>query len=246
MSDTGFLNVEGLCKRYSPGLPYAVSDISFSCGQGQIVAILGENGAGKSTTIKAVTGIHPFEKGKVTVCGYDIKTQPVQAKKCFGYVPDNHAVFEKMTGTDYVNFMADVYGVDEDTRKKRIGEFQDILKLGDKIDNIISSYSHGMKQKISIMGALIHNPKLLILDEPMVGLDAQTAFAVKQYMIYHKEKGNTVVFSSHNLDTVEKICDYCIIISGGRKKDAFSMEEFKEKHSCSLEEYFLGIISEQK
>ena len=234
------VTVENLSKKYSRKSDYAITNITLHGDGGEIVGILGHNGAGKSTTIKCITGMHPYEVGTVSICGHDLTKEPLLAKKCFGYVSDEFALFEKMTGMEFVNFMADIYQVSVEEREERIEEFQKLFALGDSIYNPISSYSHGMKQKISLMGALIHHPKVFILDEPMIGLDPHTASAVKAFFRKHSDEGNLVLFSSHNLDTVEKVCDRVYIIDQGRILEEIDMKEFKEK-GVDLEEYFLAV-----
>lgn len=232
--------VKDLSKRYGKNDSLAIKNINFECKQGEIVGLLGKNGAGKSTTIKCLTGFLPFEEGKISIAGNDIVANPIAAKMNFGYVPDNRNVFEKMTGLEYIYFMADAYKVEEKDRKERIEEFQKAFNLGDKIYNIISSYSHGMKQKVCIMGSLIHNPVLWILDEPLTGLDPQTTRALREYMVEYKRKGKTVLFSSHNLDAVEKICDRVIIISNGELVASTAIADFKKENAdINLEEFFI-------
>ncbi len=237
------LKVENLSKKYHEKDDYAIENITFSCYAQEIVGIIGQNGAGKSTIIKSITGIHPFNEGSIEICGYDIVKDMLNAKQNIGYASDDHAVFEKMTGLEYLNFLADIYGVDTATRKARIDEFQTYLNLGDAIKKQISSYSHGMHQKISIMGALIHQPELLVLDEPLTGLDPQTVEAVKNFLVSHKEKGKTVLFSSHNLNIVEQICDRYIVINHGKLIEENTIASFKEVNpNQSLESYFLKLV----
>lgn len=234
------LKIEGLCKRYSQKADYSIEDINIVGNEGEIIGILGHNGAGKSTTIKCVTGMHPYEEGTIELCGYDMKSNPIDVKKNFGYVSDEFTLFEKMTGIEFINFMADIYKVTKEEREQRVEMFQELFQLGDSIYNPISSYSHGMKQKISIMGALIHNPKVFILDEPMVGLDPYTTNQVKLFFKKHSSQGNLVLFSSHNLDIVEKLCDRAYIIDQGRILEEINLHEFKNSNK-ELEEYFLSI-----
>ncbi|MDD3831101.1 MAG: ABC transporter ATP-binding protein [Clostridia bacterium] len=234
------VKITKLNKRYNPSAPLAVDNLSLVAYGGEIIGIMGQNGAGKTTTLKMMTGMIPIDSGEIELCGYSIKTQPTEAKAQFGFVSDNHAVFDKMTGIEYVNFMADIYRVDLDTRVQRLNMFQDSLDLGEAIYNEISSYSHGMKQKIAIMGALIHFPKLWILDEPMTGLDPQTTYRVKELMFEHKANGNTVLFSSHNIDAVEKLCDRVYIVSKGKLIDQINMNEFR-KGSTTLEDHFFEV-----
>jgi ABC-2 type transport system ATP-binding protein len=234
------IEVKGLAKKYHANTAYAVSDINICGGEGEIIGILGHNGAGKSTTIKCITGMHPYELGEVIIAGHDLKTDSIEAKRSFGYVSDEHILFERMTGYEYVSFMADIYDVSEQDREERIAYFQKMFALGDSIYNLISSYSHGMKQKIAFMGALIHSPKVFILDEPMVGLDPHTANALKQFFKEHAAKGNLVLFSSHNLDVVEKLCDRVYIIDQGVILEHIDMNEFKTR-GTDLESYFLEM-----
>lgn len=234
------LKVENLAKKYSQKANYAIENINLYGNEGEIVGLLGHNGAGKSTTIKCITGIHPYEDGVIELLGYDMKKDSINFKKNFGYVSDEFTLFEKMTGIEFINFMADIYKVSLEERKERIEKFQELFQLGDAIKKSISSYSHGMKQKISLMGALIHNPKLFILDEPMVGLDPYTINQVKQYFKEHSKNGNLVLFSSHNLDVVEKLCDRAYIIDQGRILEEINIKEFRESGK-DLESYFLSI-----
>ena len=234
------VEIKGLCKRYEARADYTVKDININGKAGEIIGILGHNGAGKSTTIKCITGMHPYEAGTIEIDGHDLVNDSIAAKSSFGYVSDEHVLFEKMTGFEFINFMADIYNVSAEDRKKRIERFQQLFALGDSIYNPISSYSHGMKQKIAFMGALIHNPKVFILDEPMVGLDPYTASQVKIFFKEHAEAGNLVLFSSHNLDVVEKLCNRVYIIDQGKILEEIDIEEFKSRNK-DFEEYFLSI-----
>ena len=236
------VSITNLSKRYGGKTNYAIENINIEGYEGEIIGILGHNGAGKSTTIKCVTGMHPYEQGRISICGYDLVNEPIRAKQNFGYVSDEFNLFEKMTGFEYINFLADIYGVKEKDRYRRVEYFQEMFALGDSIFNEISSYSHGMKQKISLMAALIHEPKVFILDEPMVGLDPYTANQVKNFFREHSNKGNLVLFSSHNLDTVEKLCDRVYIIDQGTLLAEINMNEFK-KGGNDLESYFLAITN---
>lgn len=214
-ADVPAVRVAGLKKKYPRAAEYAVGGISFEVQRGEIVGLLGHNGAGKSTTLKCLTGMLPYREGEISIFGNPVKGDATAAKMCFGFVTDDHAVFSKMTGLEYIAFMADVYGVPKDVRESRVEELQKCFNLGDKIDNLISSYSHGMKQKICMMGSLIHDPALWILDEPMLGLDPTTMNAVSEFMRAYAEKGGAVLFSTHNLDAVRRICDRAIVIRGG-------------------------------
>ncbi len=243
-TETKFLEVDNLYKKYATKGDYAIEDISLYGLSGEIVGILGHNGAGKSTTIKCMTGIHPYQKGTIKICGYDIQENHIKAKLNFGYVTDEFTLFEKMTGFEYINFLADVYKVGEQERVERIEAFQKVFSLGDAIYQIISTYSHGMKQKISIMGALIHLPKVFILDEPMVGLDPYTTNQLKNFIKDYASKGNLVLFSSHNLDVVKKLCNRVYIIDQGRILETLDMHEFNATNK-DFEEYFLSITKRE-
>lgn len=240
------VDINGLSKRYGKAKDFTITDINIKCHAGEIVGILGRNGAGKSTTIKCLTGYLPFEQGSIKICGYDIKKEPVEAKKNLGYVPDNRATFEKMTGIEYINFIADIHNTPVEERRIRLAELQNVFKLGDKINNVISSYSHGMKQKVCLMASLVHNPKLWLLDEPITGLDPQTAKALHDYMHKYKSEGNAVLYSSHNLAAVEKTCDRVYIINHGRVVVDINVAEFKEKNpGKTLESAFMEEFGEE-
>lgn len=231
--------IEKLSKRYGKSPNYAAEDVDMIAYEGEVIGLLGRNGAGKSTTIKCLTGFLPFDKGQITFLGYDIVKEDILAKQNFGYVPDDRSVFEKMTGMEYLNFMANVYRVPKKMASDRIEELQKFFMLGERIYSIINSYSFGMKKKISIMGALIHNPKVLILDEPFTGLDPQTTYSLRHYIQRHGKDGNSVLFSSHNIDIVEKICDRVYIIDKGKILDEVKIATFRDDYQMSLEEYFL-------
>lgn len=233
------LKIEGLKKRYSKKADYAVDGVSLQCNEGEILGLLGHNGAGKSTTIKCLEGMLPFDEGKISICGSDIKKDPVKAKSNMGFVTDNHAVFSKMTGLQYVTFLADIYKVTTQQRNERIQKLQQIFALGDSFYNLISSYSHGMKQKISMMGSLIHEPKLWVLDEPMTGLDPMTMNSVMKFMKDYAKEGHAIVFSSHDLATVAKLCDRVVIIKHGKEMCNIDTRECESKGE-SLEEIFLN------
>jgi len=236
------LTIKNLKKTYPKSDRVAVDDISFELRPGEIFGFLGQNGAGKSTTIKCLTGILPFDSGTIEVCGYDIVKEPIKAKMQMGYVPDNHSVYEKLTGREYVNYVADLYKVSTELRQQRLERFAKLFRLEYAIDRQIKSYSHGMKQKICIIAALIHEPKLWVLDEPMMGLDPQSAFALKELMREHRDAGKTVFFSTHVLDVAEKICDRVAIINKGKLVLCGDIEEIKqEKGDESLEEIFLSV-----
>lgn len=227
-------------KKYSKKADYAIENVTFSCHEGEIVGLLGHNGAGKSTTLKCLEGMLPFEKGSISISGYDIKKEPVKAKMNMGFVTDNHAVFVKMTGIQYVSFMADVYKVSTKLRKERLDALEQVFQLGDAINNLVSSYSHGMRQKICMMASLIHAPKLWILDEPMTGLDPRTMRAVQDFMRGYAKAGNCIIFSSHALNTVAKLCDRVVLIRKGKQISDINVKEIIARDPYfDFEEYFL-------
>ena len=237
------LEIKGLTKRYGNSPVNAVEDLTFSLKAGEIYGFLGPNGSGKSTTIKSLVGIYPFQEGDILIDGVSIKTNPLEAKMKLGYVSDNHAVFERLTGQEYVNHIANLYQVDPEDAKERTERLLDIFKLRAAFNNPIKSYSHGMKQKITVIAALVHNPKLWVLDEPLTGLDPQSSYQLKKVMKQHAAEGNTVFFSTHILDVVENLCDRCCIIKGGKLQGIYDLAELKSKGE-SLERIFMDVIGE--
>lgn len=234
------VKVNKLCKRYSKKAELAIKDVSFDCFAGEIVGLLGHNGAGKSTTLKCIEGMLPFESGEVSICGYDIKKEPLKAKANMGFVTDNHAVFIKMTGIEYISLMATIYNVPNDVREERLKKLEDIFQLGDAIHNLISSYSHGMRQKVCMMASLIHEPMLWILDEPMTGLDPRTMRAVREFMREYAESGHCIIFSSHALSSVAMICDRVVLIRKGHQISDINIKELMQQDpDFDFEEYFL-------
>lgn len=236
------LSIKHLTKSYAKSEVKAVDDLSLELKKGEIFGFLGPNGAGKTTTIKMLTGILPFEQGSIEIAGANINNNSIEAKRNFGYVSDSHIIYDKLSGREYVDFLADVYNVDIATRKARAEKLLHTFGLTEAFDQSIKTYSHGMKQKISIIGALIHNPKLWVLDEPMTGLDPQSSFALKELMRAHCSEGNTVFFSTHILEVAEKLCDRVGIIVKGKLIMVGSMAEIKEASADkSLEEIFLSV-----
>ena len=234
------LEIQHLSKRYGNSPVKAVDDLSLSLNAGEIYGFLGPNGAGKSTTIKSLVGIYPFDEGDILINGISIKTAPLNAKMHIGYVSDNHAVFERLTGKEYVNHMANLYKVDMADAEARCNHLLEVFKLKEAFNRPIKSYSHGMKQKISVIAALVHNPKLWVLDEPLTGLDPQSSYQLKQVMREHAKAGNTVFFSSHILDVVENLCDRCCIIEKGKLQGVYDIKELKA-NGQSLEEIFMRV-----
>lgn len=238
------LKINGLSKTYGGGSVRAVDNLNLEVKKGEVFGFIGPNGAGKSTTIKCLTGILGFEEGEIIVNGYDLKKEPLLAKKEIGYVSDSHIIYDKLTGMEYVNFMRNIYGADSGD-KELLEKYLEMFSLTDAINNPIKSYSHGMKQKINVIGAIIHKPRLLVLDEPLTGLDPQSAFQLKTLMKEHCEAGNTVFFSSHVLDVVEKVCDRVGIIDKGHLIAVGSVTELRERADTSLESFFLSVTSKE-
>lgn len=235
------LKVTNLTKTYGNSDKKSVDNLSLELKPGEVFGFLGPNGAGKSTTIKSIVGILPYEEGQIEICGLDVKHHPIECKKNIGYVPDNHALFERLTGREYVNHVANLYGVPKEQMEEISSYYLKLFQLEHAFDNQISSYSHGMKQKICVIGVLIHKPKLWILDEPLTGLDPQSVYQLKQAMRNHALEGNTVFFSSHILDVVENLCDRVCIIKKGQLQGVFDLAELKSANQ-SLEKLFMDII----
>ena len=241
MEQNKLLEIKNLTKSYGNSPVHAVEDLSLELKEGEIYGFLGPNGAGKSTTIKCLVGIYPFQEGDILIDGVSIKTDPLKAKMNVGYVSDNHAVFERLTGQEYVNHIANLYHVDPEVAKERSERLLKIFNLEAAYHNPIKSYSHGMKQKISVIGALVHNPKLWVLDEPLTGLDPTSSYQLKQVMKQHAAEGNTVFFSSHILDVVENLCNRCCIIKNGKLYGTYDIAALKA-NGDSLEEIFMNAI----
>ncbi|XFA99797.1 ABC transporter ATP-binding protein [Candidatus Izemoplasma sp. B36] len=233
------IKIKNFSKKYGNSDKYAVKDFSLEVNMGEVFGFLGHNGAGKSTTIKSLVGIQSITEGSMEICGYSIKTQPLEAKLEIGYVSDNHAVYEKLTGREYIHYIADLYKVDPIHRDERLEKLLVEFNLVHAIDQEIKSYSHGMKQKLVVISALIHEPKVWILDEPLTGLDPASAYQIKKSMKEHAAKGNIVFFSSHVIEVVEKICDRIAIITNGQLQGIYDMNEIREKN-ISLEELYMS------
>ena len=231
-------------KRYGSNKHYSVDDVSFEVKGGEIFGFLGPNGAGKSTIIKSVVGIQTITSGSIEICGYDVEKQSVQAKQNLGFVPDHYALYENLTGREYINYIADLYQINKEYRDMTIDKYVNLFQLTGSFDNQMKTYSHGMKQKITIMAALVHDPKLWILDEPLTGLDPTSIFEVKEAMKEHAAKGNIVFFSSHIIDVVEKICDRIAIIKKGKLRACLKVSELEER-GIDLEQFYLSVINEE-
>ncbi|MCD8200658.1 MAG: YwaF family protein [Clostridia bacterium] len=239
----GKVVVDHVYKRYGDNKEYSAADVSFELRAGEIVGFLGHNGAGKSTIIKSIVGVHPVTKGTIEVNGHGVSTQPVAAKSEVGFVPDHYALFEKLTGREYVNYMADLYGVTTEKRRKRIEYLTRKLGMDESMDSKIETYSHGMKQKTAIIAALVHDPKVLVLDEPLTGLDPVSIYEVKECLKEHAAKGNIVFFSTHLMDVAEKLCTRVIVIKGGVIRDEAKTEDIMAEYG-SLESYFMAFGEE--
>lgn len=237
------LKLEHISKTYGNKNEKAVDDVSFEVYPGEIFGFVGPNGAGKTTTIKMIVSLLAPNSGKITINGIDNQKDILAAKKQFSYVPDNPELFEKIKGIEYLKFMADVYQVPAAERQERIEKYLDIFEIKDAVNDPIGSFSHGMKQKLALVGALIHDPQVFILDEPMVGLDPKASFELKKIMRDHCDRGRSVFFSTHVLDVAEKICDRIAIIKKGRIIEVGTMAEIREKAGSqeSLENIFLEL-----
>ena len=231
------LNISHLTKTY--GEKKAVDDLSLHIAPGEIYGFIGHNGAGKTTTIKAVVGILQFDEGEITIDGVSVKDDPIACKKKIAYIPDNPDLYDFMSGIKYLNFVADIFGVSAEDRRERIKKYADMFELTDDLAQPISAYSHGMKQKLAIISAWLHEPKLIIMDEPFVGLDPKASFLLKEMMHEVCEKGGAIFFSTHVLEVAEKLCDKVAIIKGGKLIRSGTMEEVKGDDS--LEEVFLEL-----
>lgn len=238
--ENNMLQIKNLTKRYGDKL--AVDNLSLHIMPGEIYGFIGHNGAGKTTTIKACTGILNFEEGDILIDGLSIKEKPLECKKQMAYIPDNPDMYDFMTGIGYLNFIADIFGVPEEVRDELIDKYADAFEIKDNLGQLVSEYSHGMKQKLAIISAWIHEPKLVIMDEPFVGLDPKASHILKQMMRKMCDDGGAIFFSTHVLEVAEKLCDKVAIIKGGRLIKAGIMEQVKGDES--LESVFLELEGE--
>lgn len=241
------IELKDVSKSYIAG-KYAVDDLNLTIKSGEIFGFLGPNGAGKTTTIKMITGILKPTKGQILISGKDIQKDSIDAKKKFGYVPDSPEMFLRLKGIEYLNFIADVYEISSTERKNKIELLANKFDMIDSLTAKIANYSHGMKQKIFIMGVLLHEPQNWIMDEPMTGLDPKASHLLKELMREHAQKGNTVFFSTHVLEVAEKICDRIGIINNGKIIAVGTVEEIKNKFQKeeSLENIFLEITENEE
>lgn len=236
------LEINNFSKIYK-GNKRVVDTISLEVKEGEIFGFIGHNGAGKTTTIKSIVGINEFDEGDILINGMSIKDNPIECKKIMAYIPDNPDLYESLTAIQYLNFVADVYGVSETKREELIKKYGDAFEITNNLGSLISSYSHGMKQKLAIISALIHKPKLLVLDEPFVGLDPKASHTLKGIMKEICEEGASIFFSSHVLEVVEKLCSRIAIIKDGKIAAYGTVEEVKG--TSSLEDVFMELIDNE-
>ena len=231
------IEIKNVTKKY--GEKIAVNNASFEVKDGDIFAFIGHNGAGKTTLIKAMVGIHDFDQGDILINGLSIKEHPVECKKQMAYVPDNPETYEHMKAIDYINFICDMYEIDKDTRKKNIEKYAKVFEMEDKLNDTIDSFSHGMKQKVVLISALAHDPKILIMDEPFVGLDPKAVFDIKKILNEMVKEGKIIFYSTHILDVAEKLCTRVAIIKNGKIVKSVSMKEINGDKS--LEKVFMEL-----
>ena len=234
------LLIRHLTKRY--GEKKAVDDLDLHIAPGEIYGFIGHNGAGKTTTLKSVAGILQFDEGEITIAGHSIRTEPLACKRMFAYIPDNPDLYEFMTGWQYLDFIADVFGVDAPTRVQRVEQYAALFELTDDLPQPIATYSHGMKQKLAIISAWLHEPKLILMDEPFVGLDPKASHLLKGMMRQVCDAGGAIFFSTHVLEVAEKLCDKVAIIKGGRLIRSGTMDEVRGDDT--LEDVFLELEAE--
>ena len=241
------IQIKNLSKSYNKN-EKIIKNLNLKIEDGEIFGFLGPNGAGKTTTIKMITGILDIDEGDIEIDGYSISKNPIEAKKCFGYVPDSPDMFLKLKGIEYLDFMADIYDVGLKERKEKIEKLTKIFEINDVLNDKIQSYSHGMRQKIVIIGSLLHEPKNWIIDEPMTGLDPKSTYELKQIMKDITKKNHAVFFSTHILDVAEKLCDKIGIINKGRLLFIGTLDEMRKelKENKSLEELFMEITENDK
>ena len=231
------IEIKNVTKKY--GKKTALNNITFNVNDGDIFAFIGHNGAGKTTLIKSIVGIHDFDEGEILINGKSIKKSPVECKKEMAFVPDNPELYDNMKAIDFINFMCDMYEIDEETRKANIEKYAKLFEMENSMNDVIGSFSHGMKQKVALMAALAHNPKILVMDEPFVGLDPKAVHGVKEIMIEMVKDGKIIFYSTHILDVAEKLCSRVAIIKNGELMKVGSMNEIKGDES--LEKVFLEL-----
>lgn len=232
------IEIKNVSKTYN-GVKKTIKNVSFKVDGGEIFGFIGHNGAGKTTMIKSIVGILDFEEGDILINGKSIKSKPIECKMDIAYVPDNPDLYENMRVIDFINFICDMYEIDKDTRKKNVLKYAKMFEIDEKLGDDISSFSHGMKQKVALIAALSHDPKVLIMDEPFVGLDPKAVFDMKEIMRNMAKEGKTIFFSTHILDVAEKLCDRVAIIKSGEIVKIGKMKDIKGDES--LEEVFLEL-----
>ena len=239
------IDLKNVTKTYAKNHKKAVDNLSLQVEGGELFGFIGPNGAGKTTTIKLMTGILAPDEGSIVMAGHDIASDRIEAQRLIGYVPDGNDLYDRLTGMEYLNFMADVYQVESARRKSHIEKYLDIFELGDAINSQVRTYSKGMKQKLVVIGALIHNPPVWILDEPLSGLDPRAAHLLKEEMIRHCKEGNTVFFSTHVLEVAEKLCTRIGVIDHGNLRALGTLEELRSgEKGASLEDLFLELTDD--
>ncbi len=236
------LKIDHLTKAFGDKL--AVDDLSLHIAPGEIYGFIGHNGAGKTTTLRSVAGIQQFDKGEITIAGHSVRTEPLECKRALAYIPDNPDLYDFMSGIKYLNFIADIFGVGADERAERIRRWAGEFELTDDLAQPIAAYSHGMKQKLAIISAWLHEPKLILMDEPFVGLDPKAAHILKGMMREHCDNGGAIFFSTHVLEVAEKLCDKVAIIRRGKLVRSGTMDEVRGDDS--LEEVFLELEEDAK
>ena len=239
MAEKAILEIKGYSKTYGEG-KRAADNINLTVESGDIYGFIGHNGAGKSTTIRAVVGVLDFTEGEIFIDGHSVKNESMECKKITAYIPDNPDLYENLTGIQYLNFVADVFGISAEEREESIKKYADLFEITESLGDLIGSYSHGMKQKVALVSALIHKPRLMVLDEPFVGLDPKASFTLKEIMHEMCENGTAVFFSTHVLDVAEKLCNKVAIIKQGKIIASGTMEELT--NGQSLEEVFLEVV----
>ena len=237
------LEIKNFSKSYTGG-EKAVDNLNLTVNAGEICGFIGHNGAGKSTTIRSVVGVLDFTEGDIFIDGHSVRQEPLECKKVTAYIPDNPDLYEHLTGIQYLNFIADIFGIDGAARTEAIKKYGDLFEITSDLGSLISSYSHGMKQKVAIISALIHKPKLLVLDEPFVGLDPKAALSLKNIMREMCDEGNAIFFSTHVLEVAQKLCDKIAIIKQGCIVAYGKMEELVQDQS--LEEVFMAVTENAK
>ena len=239
------IEIKKVSKTYNNKIK-AISDLSLDIPDGKIIGFIGLNGAGKTTLIKMMTGILKPDKGSIIINGLNIENNPIEVKQNIGYITDNPDMFLRLTGIEFINFISDIYNIDEKTRKERIDYLTKEFELTEILDKPMQGYSHGMKQKMMVVAALVHSPKVWILDEPMVGLDPKSAIVLKKMMKDHAKNGNTVFFSTHVLEVAEKLCDEIAIIDEGKIIYYGTLDRLKKKYKKkNFEELFLEVLKNE-